>query len=143
MCFGIIIIFVAFLVIAIIDLIFFHLWKFNHVDFNIEMINKCDISMGLAIMWLVIMIFTIIALSFATYQRLQCRTLFVLRTIDRFGNENKNRSLKILRYELLAFCEKVVKPSWWDLVVLIVTGDRKSLTGDLLVIPKPVVSGKL
>jgi len=58
-----------------------------------------------ASLWLFIIGFTILALVATTYQRLQSRAWFVIRTIERSAaEENSSKASKELRNELLVFC---------------------------------------
>lgn len=68
-----------------------------------QLINK-EIEMGSV--WLVIIFIIIIALVVTTYQRLQTRALFIMRTIERSAGENDaSDAIKKLRDELIVFCD--------------------------------------
>lgn len=59
-----------------------------------------------ASLWLFIIVFTIVVFLVTTYQRLQARALFVMRTIERSAAEkDSSEATKALRDELLAFCD--------------------------------------
>ena len=90
MCFSSVVILCAFLVLAIAD-------KYTTYQLIRDIEN--------ASLWLFIIVFTILVLVGTTYQRLQSRALFVMRTIERSAAEkDSSEATKALRDELLAFC---------------------------------------
>jgi hypothetical protein len=89
MCFSTVMVLFAFLALTIAD-------KYTNHQLIINIEN--------ASLWLLIMILTIPALIHTTYQRLQSRAWFILRTIERSVAEKDSEATKKLRDELLAFC---------------------------------------
>ena len=92
MCFSTVIILCAFLVLAVAN-------KYT----TCQLISNEIVS---ASVWLLIIVFIIVALVATTYQRLRTRALFVMRTIERSAaEEDSSMATKLLRDELLAFCD--------------------------------------
>lgn len=89
MCFSLVIVLFAFIALSIANNFLYH-----PIMMNIDHIFP----------WLLIMLLAIPILLYIAYQRLQNRAWFILRTIERSATEQECEANKMLRDELLTYC---------------------------------------